>query len=59
MNVRGQLLPSLKLEKSAQSIEKQRPRNLTKLFGSKGTKRWTVLNKGQVDVSLRYRADPE
>lgn len=59
MNVRGQLLPSWKLEKSARSIEKQRPHNLNKFFESKEAKRWTILNKGQVDVSLRYRADPE
>ena len=59
MNVLGQLLSSWKLEKSALSIEKQRPHNLNKFFESKEAKRWTILNKGQVDVSLRYRADPE
>lgn len=55
MNVRyGQLSP-YKLEKSARSIEKQRPHNLEAFFGKPAIKRWSVLNKHLIDPTQQYR----
>ncbi|MGO3543348.1 MAG: hypothetical protein ACTIOG_12730 [Pseudomonas helleri] len=55
MNVMGRALSAWKLEKSAQTIVKQKPHNLDKYFGKTGVKRWSVLNKGLIDKSLRYK----
>jgi len=54
-NVLGQSLPLWKLDSSARSIEQQRPHNLNKFFGKTAVKRWSLINKDLIDISLRYR----
>lgn len=57
-NVRGRVLPLAKLEKSARSIDSQKPHNLNKFFGKAAVKRYSILNGHQVDAGMQYKADP-
>ncbi|WP_236182279.1 hypothetical protein [Pseudomonas sputi] len=45
MNVLGKKLSTEKLDQIATAIEKQKPHDLSKLFGKQGVNRWSVLNK--------------
>lgn len=45
MNALGKRLSIEKLDQIARSIEKQKPHDLSKLFGKQGANRWSVLNK--------------
>ncbi|SPO56628.1 conserved protein of unknown function [Pseudomonas sp. JV551A1] len=45
MNVMDQALSVSKLDTIADTIERQRPHDLSKFFGKGKVNRWTVLNK--------------
>lgn len=45
MNVRGKNLSLEKLDRIAQTIEEQKPHDLSKLFDKAGINRWSVLNR--------------
>lgn len=45
MNVLGKTLSVEKHDQIARAIEKQKPQDLSKVFGVVGSNRWTILNK--------------
>lgn len=48
MNVLGKTLSVEKHDQIARAIEKQKPQDLSKVFGVVGSNRWTILNKQEL-----------
>lgn len=48
MNVLGKTLSVEKHDQIARAIEKQKPQDLSKVFGRVGINRWSVLNRGRL-----------
>ncbi len=48
MNVRGRRLSVEKLNQIARTIEKQKPHDLSKVFGKAEVNRWSTLNRDKL-----------
>lgn len=55
MNTRGRGLPDGRRDGIANKIKKGEPHNLADFFKANKVRRWSVLNKPLIDVSLQYK----
>lgn len=58
VNIQRGKVTSAKLVSMASAIDKQKPHNLTKVFGNVRIRRWTLLNKGML-VQCDYEPDDQ
>ena len=57
MNTLGRGLPDGRRDGAAATIKREHAHNLAAFFEKPSVRRWSVLNKPLIDVSLQYKAE--